>query len=334
MKLRYRRASGQILPIFPFILIVLLVLVGLAIEIGVFWWQIGWANENARIGCIAASNSALTGGNAQTTFANVMSKNGVPTTAYNPKQGTGLTLKSGLELESDGSYRAALSWAEPTFLMNLVGVQEMPIIGKARCYSRNIGVDTPIAVKNPGALDGASHTILGTGKKGYKLADNGKGSSSFAGAVYIHLWCVLPSDTECTNERYFQPLTAVPPSNQKDKNDEADCMKGINCNIEVPVGTRLPIVYGTTAGKIVTDFENVHKVGDTILVFVFNDTVDGQGNSKSLVVTGYALFQITSMDSNSVDGKLVKGPYTSLSQIQTFLISSREISWSYTGALP
>ena len=336
--LKYRRAQkGQVLILLVFGLIALIVVVGFAIDMGIWWWQTSIAHETARAGCVAAANSALIGGNAQSTFASVMNKNGIPTTAYSPKQGTGLGLKKGLELQSDGSWRAAVSWVEPTFLLNLVNVSQMPIFGRARCLTQNTG-GSPIAVRKT-ALDyskahpGASYTILGNDPK-WPLSDTENGNN-FRGAVYLHMWCVPSSNQNCPGQIIFWPLTSVPPSSQTEKDLALDCFKGVNCNIQPPIGTRLPITNGTSAKDLAAAFESVHKVGDKILVLVYDGTVWSKGNSKNVVVQYYAVYQATKFSANSVEATLVGGPYSSLSQIPSnFLTRSREISWDYTGALP
>lgn len=338
--------KGQILYIALVYMIVLLIGIGALIDLARWNASSKIAETAARAACEDAVDAAWLGGNAQTTFSTVMLANGIPTENFSPKEGTGASLKKGLEPQSDGSYRAADSWTEPTSFLQILWIRLFGVLGKARCVAGNTG-GAPIAVRESAvayslANPGAAYTILGRDPK-WKLADVESGTN-FRGAVYVHMWCEPSSDPNCPNQQIFWPLTSVPPSPATEKQLAQDCFSGINCGIDVPIGTRLPIVGGTSDAMLCKSFQNAYKVNDYVKVVVFNGTVENPdptyGNWENVRVIYYAIYQIASFEPNAnncnhVKAKLVGGPYTSEDQIpENFLLQTREISWDYQGVLP
>ncbi|MCJ7805483.1 Tad domain-containing protein [Patescibacteria group bacterium] len=350
--LRREGERGQVIVLAAFLLVVILVIAGLGIDLGLAGVFNIRAHNSASVGCIAAAEAYRRGGSPTAAFASIMQANGIAPQDYSPNQGTRLALTRGLENQGDGSWRAAVTWQQPTtgFLSGLAGIHEYTVLGKARCVGRDSGGLTPIAVRESAVEDSLSgvpptdYTILGRDPS-WDLADIESGTN-FRGAVFVHMWCIPSGDPNCPNIRYFYPLTEAPPSAQTQKRLVEDCFKGINCSIWPDVSERLPIVSGTSDNQLCHAFQDGGwEVGDKIVVIVFDGTVYSPdptyGNWENVAVVGYAVYEIVSFEPNPhncnhVLARLTGGIYESLDEIpvDVILLRSREIPWDYTGAIP
>ena len=349
--LRREGERGQVLLILAFGMVFLAALVGLMIDVGIYTTNNIIAHNNAAVGCVTAAEAYRRGGSATIAFANILQQNGMVPTTYSPNQGTGLGLTRGLENQGDGSWRAAVTWQQPTGFLGIVGIRDMTIRGRARCVGRDSGGLAPIAVRQSAVEDSLygippeEYSILGRDPH-WDLADVESGTN-FRGAVFVHMWCIPSGDPNCPNIRYFYPLTEAPPSAQTQKRLVEDCFKGINCSIWPPVSERLPIVSGTSDNQLCHAFQaGGWEVGDKIVVIVFDGTVykpaPGYGNWENVAVVGYAVYEITRFEPNprncnNVIARLASDRiYDSLDDIpaDVILLRSREISWDYGGPIP
>ncbi len=144
---------GQVLVILAFGLVFLAALVGLMIDVGIYTTNNIIAHNNAAVGCVTAAEAYRRGGSATIAFANILQQNGMVPTTYSPNQGTGLGLTRGLQNQGDGSWRAAVTWQQPTGFLGIVGIRDMTIRGRARCVGRDSGGLSPIVVRQSAIED-------------------------------------------------------------------------------------------------------------------------------------------------------------------------------------
>jgi hypothetical protein len=142
---------GQILYMVPVIIIAIAALIGAAIDTSIWIANNIIANNNAAIACLAAADAHWRDPDTYLqVFQDILADNNVPVDAYSPQEGSGVNLKRGL-IHEGSSIRVALSWTLDTNFMRIVGVDQVPVWGKARCIGPAIGL-SPIAVREPAIL--------------------------------------------------------------------------------------------------------------------------------------------------------------------------------------
>jgi hypothetical protein len=368
---------GQILYMAPVIILAIAAIIGVAIDASVIIMNNIMANNNAAIGCLEAADAHYRGESYQDAFAQAMENNNISLDAYSPVGGDGADLQRGIDF-SGNSFWVVLTWTKPTSFLSIIGIDQMPVYGRARCKGPGVGM-TPIAVKESAIYDqplpeGVSYweeyPILGNeqiappvdGVTEWQLADEQSGEN-FRGAILPHFRC-LPGGgqpvNECPEMTTYEPAPLDPgESLQPYKELAEDCMRGVNCNIEYPDfdldPVHIPIVDGTSNAQLCQSFQEVHNVGDLIVVVVFGsdepDEIIGQvysppsGNRENVKLLYYAVYEVTRFEQNENNCNQVFaqlwgghlsdqwGPYYSLDEIPLDF-KPREISWNYSGALP
>jgi hypothetical protein len=238
-----------------------------------------------------------------------------------------------------GSIKVVLSGETPAYFLAIVGIDSLPISGRARCLIPQ-GTFKPIAVRMSAvehSLGGGSpeeYEILGSSPK-WDLADVESGKN-FRGAVFLHMRCKSIDDVpveNCPAVDVFDPLDAEPPSPQSVKDLAEACFENTGCNIRHPAGSYLPIVSGTSNKFLVEAFCSTGCFeGQLVAVLIFDGTVydpdPGYGNWENVKIIGFAVYEIVEIDTNTIIAKLHSGPFNSLDDLD-IEIDPREIPWKY-----
>jgi hypothetical protein len=297
---------GQTLVLFAFILIAVLALAAFVVDGGLYvaHWQELQVNLDAA--CISAALANARGINELAAFQGSLNTNGVDGVYYDPYEvGSDGLVTRGIQWHGSGnSFFAALKGPHDFYLAQFMKITSMNIAVRSRCTIPEARA-VPIAVKELW-LDGAPHPILGQESPGETQCDDCQGAD-FAGAVLPWVRC---EGTNCDPKTFYEPTTESNSPNVH-KDVFRDSMLG---NVGIPLPTdavRVPQVSGVSNQFLVKAMEDAgFEVGDQILVLVFDGVIDqpepGYGNWENLLVKYFAIFEITAMDTNTVDAEFVK----------------------------
>jgi len=339
--IKKRKEKGQSLVMFVFYAIVFIAGIGLAIDVGMQVHLKLRAQGIVSNACIYAASSVFHGENAEAAFYQSLVANKIPTEGYRPTSGSGTNLIRGITIES-ASVRTAIRYETPTFFLNIIGIRTMTISAHARCGTTGARL-TPIAVKHSAWEEsynsGEAVDVLGKGAE----ADVDSGNN-YRGAVYPFIWCVnsaadMTPNGNCPYQQIFPPLTSSPPSAQSVKQAIEACWSGITCNrVLSQVGTRLPIVSGTSNAQLVKSAEDAGLVvGVRFVAIIYDGTVTspdpGYGSWENVAVMGYALFEVTKVTTNTISAKAISQIVTDVNDLfylDEKLFYPNEIPWDAT----
>ncbi len=297
---------GQVLVLFAFILIAVLAFAAFVVDGGLYvaHWQELQVNLDAA--CVSASLANARGTDEYTAFASSLSANSVDGVYYSPYEtGSDGLVTKGIQWHWSGnSLFAALRGPHAFYLAQFMKITSMDIAVRSRCTIPEARA-VPIAVKEIW-LDGADHPILGQESPGETQCDDCQGSD-FAGAVLPWIRC---ENTNCDPRTFYEP-TSESKSPNMHKDVFRDSMLG---NVGIPLPTdavRVPQVSGVSNNFLVKAMEDAgFGVGDHILVLVFDGVIDqpdpGYGNWENLLIKYFAIFEITSMDTNTVNAEFIR----------------------------
>jgi hypothetical protein len=339
-----RREAGQTAVIMALVLTVVAVLAGVAIDIGLVTWLTLSAQADAAAACVDAAEASYHGQDPYAAAAATLNANGQPEDHYSPyaTSADGIVVR-GFQpapgvLSLPAGYRVALSWQQPIWFLQLVGIRTVPISGRARCIGPQARV-VPIAVRETAvehSLAGGNpeaYTILGNDPR-WDLADIESGDN-YRGAVIVHMRCKADGAvpvTNCPDVDVYSPLTEPPANPQTVKDLVADCFSGSGCGIIQPVGSHIPIVSGTSDRQLVQSFCDAGcAVGTLVVVMLFDGEVYDPdptfGNWENVAITGYAVYRITDTSANAIEAELYSGPHATWADIDVET-RPREISWT------
>jgi len=306
-------------------MIVIIVLLGVVVDAGIVYLYKTHLDE---VAAIAACDIAENPGNAAAIFNSSLSDNVLITV-------------TGTYNIASGSVWVNLNGDVPAYFLQIIGINSFPISGRARCLLPEAAFK-PIAVRMSAvqySLDGnmpEDYEILGSSPK-WDLADveNGK---NFVGSVFLHMRCKDPNNegiTNCPQVDVWQPLESEPPSPQSVKDLAGDCFSGIQCNIRHPVGSHLPIVSGVSNKFIVNSFCDAGCwIGQKVVVLIFDGEVydpdPTYGNWENVRIIGFAVYEVTEIDTNTIKAKLFSGPFDNWNDIDV-VVDPREIQWDFGG---
>lgn len=336
-----KHQKGQSLVLYGLLLVGLIALLGLAVDSGMLVYFILHARGAVSNACVYAANASFQKENAQAAFYQSLAANNIPTEGYQPTSGSGTSLVRGITIEAT-SIRTAIRYNTPTFFLNVIGIRNMTVSAHARCSNTGSRL-TPIAVKysswDKSYNQGIAVDILGQGAQSDVESGN-----NYRGAVYPFMWCVnsagdMTPNENCPYQQTFPPLTSSPPSAQSIKNAIETCWSGFVCNrVLAPVGTRLPSVAGTSDAQLVKSAKDAGLiVGVKFIAMIYNGTVikpdPGYGNWENVAVTGYALFEVTNVTTNSITAKALSPIVTNIEDLfylNNTLFYPNEIPWRAT----
>ncbi len=292
--------SGQVLILFAFALVALLVFSGAVLDGGLLfssWWAL---QEDADAACIAGA----TGGDPNAALAAA----GQPGAAVT---WTGRTLK--LEIEK----------TEPVYFLQLVGFDELTFVVRSRCLVPQAAF-VPIAVKRPWLEEGLIDPDLEYGILGQEAdqCDTCKGAD-FAGAIIPNIVC---SNVDC-DPRFFYGVDEKNSPNTY-KSDIEELLRGQTRIALSDIGTRVPQVAGVSNKFLVQAMADTYEVGDLLIVIIFDGTVEGPSPWENLVVVSYAEVEITDLsDVNTLWVKFIR-EIDNLRDVH-LLTLSRTVSWTW-----
>lgn len=327
--------------LYGLLLVGLIALMGLAVDAGMLVYLKLHAQGAVSNACVYAANASFQKENAQAAFYQSLAANNIPTAGYQPTSGSGTSLVRGITVEGT-SIRTAIRYDTPTYFIQVVGIRNMTISAHARCSTTGSRL-TPIAVKYSAWDNSFNHgvavDVLGKGAEAD--VDAGK---NYRGAVYPFLWCVNSStdmtpNGNCPYQQVFAPLTQSPPSGQSVKDAIATCWSGLACNrVLSPIGTRLATVSGTSDAQLVKAAKDAGLiVGVRFVAMIYNGSVTKPdpsfGNWENVVITGYALFEVTKVTSNTITAKATTPIVTNINDLfylNKTLFYPNEIPWNAT----
>jgi len=336
-----KHQKGQSLILYGLLLVGLIALMGLAVDVGMLVYFKLHAQGAVSNACVYAANASFQKENAQNAFYQSLSANNIPTAGYQPTSGSGTGLVRGITVEA-GSIRTAIRYNTPTYFMNVIGIRNMTVSAHARCSTTGSRL-TPIAVKYSAWDQSYNHgdavDILGKGAEAD--VDDGK---NYRGAVYPFLWCVNSStdmtpNGNCPYQQIFAPLTQSPPSGQSVKDAIETCWSGFSCNrVLSPINTRLAVVAGVSNAQLVKSAtQSGLVVGVKFVAMIYNGSVTKPdpsfGNWENVVITGYALFEVTKANANTLTAKAISPIVTDINDLfylNKTLFYPNEIPWNAT----
>ena len=292
--------KGQVLILFAFALVAVLVLAGALLDGGLMmfsWWGL---QEDADAACIAGA----TGGDPNVALA----------AAGQP--GAALTWTS-------RTLRVEIDKTEPVYFLQLVGFNELSFVVRSRCLVPQAAF-VPIAVKRPWMDEGLIDLDLEYGILGQEAdqCDDCKGAD-FSGAIIPNIVC---SNVDC-DPRFFYGLDEKKSPNTY-KSDIEELLRGQVRVSLADIGTRVPQISGVSNKFLVQAMADTYEVGDHLIVIIFDGTIEGPSPWENLAVVSYAEVEITDLsDPNTLWVKFIK-EIDNLSDVE-LLTLGRTVSWTW-----
>lgn len=292
--------KGQMMILFAFALVVVLVLAGALLDGGLMflsWWSL---QEDADAACIAGA----TGGDPNAALA----------AAGQP--GAALTWTS-------RTLRVEIDKTEPVYFLQMVGFRELSFVVKSRCLVPQAGF-VPIAVKRPWLDEGLIDPDLEYGILGQEAdqCDDCKGAD-FAGAIIPNIVC---SNVDC-DPRFFYGVDEKKSPNTYKSTIEELLRSQIRVSL-ADIGTRVPQISGVSNKFLVQAMADTYEVGDHLVVLIFDGVIEGPSPWENLAVVSYAEVEITDLsDVNTLWVKFIK-EIDNLSDVE-LLTLSRTVSWAW-----
>lgn len=286
---------GQVLPIFAFGLIVILVLAAVIFDGGYLWlsWQVEQDDLDAAVCGIAL---------------------GVPVA-------TDATITI-----SDSDVRGVLSATSPTFLLQLVGFEQFEFTVRSRCL-RPSAKFSPVCVKSAW-FDGEAHTILGAEHPGEQQADESQGAD-YVGACLPWVQSQVPNFDP---RSFYAPATESQNPNPF-KDIYRDGVQGI-VPVPLPSpNTRIAQLSGVSNQQVVKAFVDAGLgVGDEIAVLEFDGVIvkpdPGYAPFENMAIIGYGIYRIEEIGSNYLIASMVR--HVTFEEFKS-AISAQQVPWEWAG---
>lgn len=305
--------KGQVIVVFPTALIVVLAVATLVIDGGLY--MVGWRSvqEALDAACLAAAGP----GDDYGAFKNSLYANGVASEFYQPY----VVGVRGIQYTQDG-FRAWLTGPQPTYLAQFMGLRDWTLHVRTRCIVPALHL-TPILVKEPW-LDNQPWPILGQEGPGEAQCDTCQGAD-FTGAGLP--W--VTSSNQTFEPRYYtDPAT---PNNSPNvfKSLFRDAILGTIRTPLLTTGTRIPVLAGVSNKFVVSAMLDAgYKVGDRIIVLVFNGEITDTEPWENTQILYFAVFEITAFDQNTMHAAFIEAIPDAAQVNQVTRIRTVPFDWS------
>ena len=336
---------GQALVLLAIGMLAIVAFLGLAID-GWHWRrEMDRAQRAVNEACGYAAAVVWQGGNGYAAFQNSLQANGIAPEAYVPNEGSGFDLTRGYQYDGySRSIFTALRSETETLFVQIIGWNTLPVVAWERCTTTGAFV-SPVAVDILDFLDSLDNGtwIHVVGQESQALIDSGE---NYRGVIFPFLWCVesesdYSPNTNCPYAAPFWPAVESPPSAQTLKNLLAEyCWAGLCNRVFTPVGTRLPIVSGTSNNQLCKAAVEAGLIpGAEFIAIIYDGEVispdPSYGGWENIGVLGWGTFTVVDLqpndnNCNSLVAVVTGGIYSSLQQIPDEMFP-RDIPWDAQG---
>jgi hypothetical protein len=318
---------GQSLYLFAFLVPVLLAVVGgFVIDGGLFLAHVRRIQEDLDAACLAAAQAVLHG-DVYASFTRSLSENGVSPQYYQPYtvDERGYVLK-GVQWGPDQTLLTGLQGPHDLYFGHFFGWQQAKVMVRSRCRYPQTQL-LPVAMQEPWFDEsrdtGQSYPILGQGVDAATASGR-----DYRGAISPSILC---DDSTCDHMTVFDPLETEPPADSTIKDVWEGIVRQDYGSRYLDTGNFIPILSGTSNAFLVDAAREAGVgEGDTLAILVFKDgrIYNAKHGWEAVEVLGYALVQVTHMDTNTIEAvvtsELITDPETLFS-----LIRPRTVPWDW-----